>query len=164
MKKIIENNCGVYKITNTETGATYVGSSRNIKHRWSNHKCLSTWLASPTKKLYQDMQELGTDKFEFELVEECKEEDLIDKEQKWIDELKPAYNTNAAKAGEVGSKYVVAWEQKHKAEYDAKMKSYYQRTCEYNGEKITYNALVQRLRKLGVKKPNTVANTYVVGE
>ena len=39
MKKII----GVYRIINTVTGDFYIGSSKNIKQRWAEHKCDSTW-------------------------------------------------------------------------------------------------------------------------
>lgn len=34
---------GVYKITNTVTGDFYIGSSKNVKRRWTEHKCPSNW-------------------------------------------------------------------------------------------------------------------------
>lgn len=158
----LEFNCGVYTIINTKTGEVYVGSSKNLKKRLSNHKCKSTWLEAPNRKLYLDMAELGVEFFEFKIVEECKPEDLRSYEQKWIDNLKPTYNSNAAKTDKTGSEYVRDWQRKHKSQYDSKMKEYYQRECEYEGEHLTYNALVARLRKLGVNNPNYIANMHVI--
>ena len=32
---------GIYKITNAVTGDFYIGSSKDVKSRWSVHKCAS---------------------------------------------------------------------------------------------------------------------------
>lgn len=42
----------VYKIVNTMTGDSYVGSSRNVMRRLSEHKCPSKWKNCPNKILY----------------------------------------------------------------------------------------------------------------
>ena len=44
---------GVYKITNTITGDFYIGSSKNIKQRWSVHKSPSRWKSVSGMLLYQ---------------------------------------------------------------------------------------------------------------
>ena len=61
---------GIYKITNTVTGDSYIGSSKNVKHRLADHKCQSTWKKCPNNPMYLDMQKYGTDKFVFEILEE----------------------------------------------------------------------------------------------
>ena len=76
--------CGVYKITNTITGDFYIGSSKNIKNRWTAHKCKSTWNKCPNNQLYLDMQKYGVDKFVFEILEEAEIEQLKEKEQQFI--------------------------------------------------------------------------------
>ena len=48
--------CGVYKITNVITGDFYIGSSKDVKHRWACHKCPSRWNRYPNSQMYQDMQ------------------------------------------------------------------------------------------------------------
>ena len=75
-----ENIIGVYKITNTATGNFYIGSSKNIKNRWANHKCPSTWKKCPNKPMYNDMQKYGTNKFVFEILEVVEPEELKDEE------------------------------------------------------------------------------------
>ena len=163
MKNTLKFNCGVYKITNTVTGDFYIGSSKNLYKRLRNHRCKSSWRTCSKNPLYLDMQKYGLEKFLFEGIEECLPEDLKTNEQKWIEELKPTYNRNAAYSTKKGSDYVLEWERNHKEQYITRMKKYYQRDCLYKGEQLSYNALVSRLRKLGVKSPNATANKYVIG-
>lgn len=163
MKNTLKFNCGVYKITNTVTGDFYIGSSKNLYKRLRNHRCKSSWRTCSKNPLYLDMQKYGLENFLFEGIEECLPEDLKTNEQKWIEELKPTYNRNAAYSSKKGSDYVLEWERNHKEQYIERMKKYYQRDCLYKGEQLSYNALVSRLRKLGVKSPNATANKYVIG-
>lgn len=58
----MEKISAVYKITNTVTGDFYIGSSRNVKVRWTNHKCPSMRKKHPNSKMYQDMQKYGVEK------------------------------------------------------------------------------------------------------
>ena len=44
MKKII----GVHKITNTVTGDFYIGSSKDVKSRWKEHRRTSVWKQKQT--------------------------------------------------------------------------------------------------------------------
>ena len=87
----------VYKITNTVTGDFYIGSSKDIKRRWKEHKKPSVWKKYPNSQLYQDMQEYGKDKFVFEVIEEAEIGQLKEKEQQFIEILKPTYNQMNAK-------------------------------------------------------------------
>lgn len=43
----MEKISAVYKIVNEVTGDSYIGSSRNVKRRWKDHKCPSTWKLHP---------------------------------------------------------------------------------------------------------------------
>ena len=79
-KNMAENIIGVYKITNTVTGDFYIGSSKNIKSRWTRHKCPSILKKCPNNPMYLDMQKYGVDKFEFEILEEVESEKLKKKE------------------------------------------------------------------------------------
>ena len=82
----------VYKFTNTVTGDFYIGSRNNIKKSLANHKYQSVWIVIPNDQLYQDIQKYGIDKFSFEILEEVELEHLKEKEQEFIETLKPTYN------------------------------------------------------------------------
>ena len=105
---------GVYKITNNITGDFYIGSSKNIKHRWAQHKCLSMWKLHPNVKLYNAMAEFGLDNFKFEVLEETSS--LREREQYWIKQLKPSYNNlwakgrNTERYKETSKRYRKEWE------------------------------------------------------
>ena len=87
----------VYKITNTVTNDFYIGSSKDVKKRWNEHKCKSKWNECPNNPMYLDMQKYGVDKFVFEVLEVVEEGKLKVAEQKFIELLKPTYNRCNAK-------------------------------------------------------------------
>lgn len=80
---------GVYKIT-SPSGNFYIGSSKNIKDRFRRHK---HQLRTNTHKnfiLQKAWNKYGD--FLYEIIEECVFEFLIEKEQYYINTLKPEYN------------------------------------------------------------------------
>lgn len=80
---------GIYKITNKQNGKIYIGQSDNIERRLAEHKRVK----SQTIDNYINC--LGIENFEFEIIEECKKEDLDKKEQEYIqkyDSRKNGYN------------------------------------------------------------------------
>ena len=145
--------CAVYKITNTITCDFYIGSSNNVKRRWTKHKSKSTWKQCPNNLLYQDFQKYGIDKFDFQILEEVKPEQLKEKEQQFIETLKPTYNSNNAKGLDV--KRYKEKKKKYKKEYD-------NQPCCYKGEILTLNALDLRFRRAGVEQSKTEAKKYLV--
>ena len=94
----------VYRIINTVTGDFYIGSSKNVKERWTSHKCQSTWKKCPNNPMYLDMKLYGVDKFVFEILEEVEAEKLKEKEQEFIEKLKPTYNNYNAKGLDIERK------------------------------------------------------------
>lgn len=70
------NISAVYKIENTLTGDFYIGSSKNVKKRWNEHKRPSSWKNLPNSPMYYDMQKYGVDKFDFQILEEVEPEQL----------------------------------------------------------------------------------------
>ena len=99
-----EKISGVYKIINTVTGDFYIGSSNNVKRRWTEHKCQSTWNKCPNNQLYQDMRKYGLDKFVFEIRAEVEIDKLKETEQQFIEKLKPSYNNYNANGLDVDRK------------------------------------------------------------
>ena len=76
---------GVYKITNTKNGRVYIGSSRDIKRRWKEHKHKLSNTIHPNIHLQSAWDKYGRDVFKFEILFFCKVERLIHFEQIFID-------------------------------------------------------------------------------
>ena len=73
--------CGIYKITNQLNGKVYIGQSRDIESRWKRHQ---RYPIDSKKPLYLAFKKYGLKNFSFEVIEECPEEDLNEREQYWI--------------------------------------------------------------------------------
>ena len=85
---ILQNKtkCGIYKITNLITDECYVGQSVDVYKRWNDHcKCGLGIDTPPGNKLYKAMQEYGLDNFTFELLTECNQNELNEKEKYFIE-------------------------------------------------------------------------------
>ena len=153
---------GIYKITNTVTGDFYIGSSKDVKRRWRDHKWPSTWNKYPNNQMYLDMQKYGVEKFDFQILEEVEESFLKEKEQKFIETLKPTYNQMNASGWDF-ERY-----KKYKKEYDKSdkkkeyQKEYRSQLCCYNGQTLTLSALRMRFKRRGISNPTQEAKKYLV--
>lgn len=76
--------CGIYKIRNIVNGKVIIGSSINIPYRWSAYKC---WLRKnkyENQYLQNSWNKYGEQNFEFSVIEECPENQLLIREDFWI--------------------------------------------------------------------------------
>lgn len=89
---------GIYKILNNITGDFYIGSSCNLKQRKNTHFRSLRKGTHHSIILQRAVNKYGIDNFIFEIIENCKKEKLIEKEQYYFDLLYPLYNI-AKKAG-----------------------------------------------------------------
>ena len=140
---------GIYKITNTITGDFYIGSSKDVKQRLAVHKCKSTWKNNPNNPMYLDMKNYGTDKFEFQILEETESEHLKEKEQKFIETLKPTYNNRRANGWNCDK-------------YKECQNKYNNQLCSYNGEIISLATLAKRFQRSGIEHSAKEARKYLV--
>jgi len=76
---------GIYKITNIITNKSYIGSSINITSRWYHHKTALKFNKHHSKKLQRSYNIHGKDNFKYEIIEECDKNNLLIKEQYYID-------------------------------------------------------------------------------
>ena len=167
----MEKISAVYKITNTVTGDFYVGSSKNVKSRWTSHKSHSRWKKCPNNPLYLDMQKFGVDKFEFQVIEEVEIGQLKEMEQQFIEKLQPTYNSNNAKGLDIEryKEYRKEYDKEYRKtdkckEYQQQyQKQYEYQLCFYNGETLTLQALRKRFSSQGITHPVIEAKKYLLG-
>jgi len=94
----MENNelkSGVYLITNTETGETYVGCSNDIKRRIWRH--FYNRGRSKIKLLSKALKKYGKDAFTAEVLEYCPPEIKHEREDYWMERYGCEYNTKKVK-------------------------------------------------------------------
>ena len=170
-----EKICGVYKITNTVTGDFYIGSSKNVKHRWANHKCPSSWNEQPNNPMYQDMRKYGLNNFEFQVIAEVEPEQLKKKEQEFIEKMHPIYNVRRANGWDTDKfkkcqkKYIQSekgkkCQKKYRQSEKGKkcQKKYNNQLCCFNGEILTLNALRKRFMRRGIPHSTFEAKKYLI--
>lgn len=85
------NKAGVYLWINKVNGNTYVGSSVNLSVRFYSYYSLLS-LAKSNRPLDRALLKHGFSNFSLEILEYCSLKDLINREQYYIDSLKPKYN------------------------------------------------------------------------
>lgn len=81
---------GVYRWINNKNGNTYVGSSINISVRMYTYYSLRS-LAKSNRPIDRALLKYGFSNFTLEILEYCSEENLLKREQYYLDLLKPQY-------------------------------------------------------------------------
>ena len=170
-----EKIIGVYKITNTVTKDFYIGSSKNIKSRWIDHKKPSVWKKCQNNPMYLDFQKYGIDKFDFQILEEVETEHLKETEQQFIELLKPTYNNRRANGLDIDrqKEYMKEYEKSDKCKIYRKSEKYKKskrkshnkynnQLCCYNSEILTLCALSSRFRKAGIEHSTIEAKKYIL--
>lgn len=102
---------GIYKITNQINGKSYIGQSINIEKRWHEHQLTANnedFYGHTRMPLYPALKKYGISNFIFEVIEECKIEELDDKEIYWIayyDTTNPSKGYNLLSGGQQGRQF-----------------------------------------------------------
>ena len=175
----MEKISGVYRITNTITGDFYIGSSKDMKRRWAHHKCKYVWNKCPNNQLYKDMQKFGVNGFVFEVLEVVEESFLKEREQYFIETLKPTYNRCNAKGWDI-ERYKESHKKDKYKEYQKEYMKEYQKSnkgkeshkkannkynnqlCNYRGQTLTLGALRERFKRQGISNPTAEAKKYLI--
>jgi hypothetical protein len=90
--KELWNKSGIYCLVNTDNQKKYVGSSKNIYQRLQKHRAYLRKNIHENKKLQNSWNKHGEGSFQYYILEFCSEEQLLEREQFYIDTLKPWYN------------------------------------------------------------------------
>ena len=81
-----KTKCGIYKITNIITNECYIGQAVDVYKRFCEHcKCGLGIDTPPGNKLYKAIQDYGLENFTFELLTECSQSELNEKEKYFIE-------------------------------------------------------------------------------
>jgi group I intron endonuclease len=137
---------GIYKITCTVTGKFYIGSTANLRKRLYEHFRTLRHNIHSNPKLQYAFNKYGEECFVAEALELVLTPFLLDREQYWLDKLKPAFNiasyTQAAHRG-----------LKHSPESIAKMSANRRGKPAYNrGQKPSPEA-IEKNRQAHLGKP-----------
>lgn len=95
---------GIYTIT-SPSGEFYVGSAVDFDQRWAVHRYELKNNIHHCIALQRAYKKYGLDKLIFEKIAFCEKQELIRMEQKFIDELKPAYNACKTAGSRLGTKH-----------------------------------------------------------
>lgn len=98
------NKIGVYSWINNLNGNTYIGSSINLSVRFYTYYSLRS-LAKSNRPMERALLKYGFSNFSLEILEFCNSEDLLKKEQYYLDTLKPEYNITEIAGSTLGYKH-----------------------------------------------------------
>ena len=87
-------SCGIYKITNKINNKIYIGQSVNIEQRFYTH-CSDALNKADNNYFHNAIRKYGKENFYIEIIEECPEEELNDREIYWINK----YNSTDTSIG-----------------------------------------------------------------
>jgi GIY-YIG catalytic domain len=103
-----KNKTGIYMWTNNLTNKSYIGSAIDFSNRFKNSYNIS-YLERETKTnnsmIYKALLKYGYSNFKLDIIEICKSSDLIEREQYYLDLLKPEYNILKTAGSLLGFKY-----------------------------------------------------------
>jgi group I intron endonuclease len=105
-----KNKWGIYRITNKLNGKFYIGSSASLTNRLNKHYYSSTSISAGRgiSILINAFKKNGMENFTFEIIEYCEIHTLaylLEREQYYLDLLKPFYNILKIAGSSKGSKW-----------------------------------------------------------
>jgi len=98
------NKSGIYRWNNLITGKSYVGSSINLGHRFSQYYSLAHLKKKELSIIYRAILKHGYTKFTLDILEYCESSLCISREQYYLDLLKPEYNICKIAGSRLGTK------------------------------------------------------------
>ena len=107
LNKLKQMDTGIYKITNIITNDLYIGSAAGkggFKERLRKHKWRLRNNINGCTKLQRRWNKYGEDNFTFDILEYCEPNKCIEREQYFLDKLKPSLNILPTAGSRLGAK------------------------------------------------------------
>jgi len=101
-----KNKSGIYRWNNLVNNKNYIGSSKCLASRFSVYyfkKAMFNKLSTRRSIIYSALLKHGYDKFSVDILEFCEINVLVEREQYYLDILKPKYNILKAANSKLGS-------------------------------------------------------------
>lgn len=98
------NKSGVYRWVNNKSRKSYVGSSSNLSVRFYTYYSLRS-LAKSNRPIDRALLKHGFSSFTLEILEYCSLNELLNREQCYLDDLKPEYNIAEIAGSTLGYKH-----------------------------------------------------------
>lgn len=115
---------GIYMFTCTENEARYIGSSKNLRSRKMDHIYQLRHGNHHNLHFQSIYDKYGEDSLKYEVLEKCKKDILIEREQFWIDKLNPEINKALfADSGFLGHNHTEKSKEKNRRKAKERMKS-----------------------------------------
>lgn len=106
---------GIYRLNNLIRGMSYVGSAINLTRRLRTYYSLGSLnkeLLKGNSKIYNGLLKYGYNNFSLDILEYCEPNVLIEREQHYLDLLKPKYNILKIAGNRLGFKHSEATKDK----------------------------------------------------
>jgi group I intron endonuclease len=88
----LSRKSGIYCIVNTINQKKYIGSSKNLHNRLMSHRAYLRTNNHFNKKLQNSWNKYGENNFQYFIMEFCEENVLLEREQYYINKVKPWFN------------------------------------------------------------------------
>ena len=191
--KILKDNktkSGVYRWTNVISNKSYIGSSINLYLRLRTYfstGSMNKLLLTRSSYIYRALLKYGPSNFSLEILEYCEPDKLLEREQYYIDYLKPEYNIAKIAGSPLGIKLSEETKRKislamkgdknpmfgkiHTKETRSTMSSLkiginnnmYGKTHSEKSKKLTSNTLKNRLKELLPVKITNIETSTTIG-
>lgn len=93
---------GIYEIVHRPSQKRYIGSAVNIRRRWLEHKSQLRRVVHHSPYLQNSFIAYGEKEFDFLVIEKCEKENLIVREQFYIDSMAPEFNMSPTAGNTMG--------------------------------------------------------------
>jgi excinuclease UvrABC nuclease subunit len=101
-----KNKSGIYRWVNNTNGKAYVGSGKNLSNRLVRYYSYKTLTGKRyTMLIHRALLKYGYSNFSLEILEYCTVDELMAKEQHYLDLLKPEYNILKKAYSSIGFKH-----------------------------------------------------------
>jgi len=160
--QIIKENkkkSGIYLWTNIINEKIYVGSSINLGNRFKDYFNYSH-ISNPkisNSNIHKALIKYGYSNFQLEIIEYCKIDNCIEREQYYIDLLQPEYNILKFASSSKGYKHTkesIEKIRKHLKKHNAKKKYPVEITDTYSNITTNYESIVTTAAALNTNEKN----------